>query len=382
MIKKIICIILVLLFIFPFAGCWNYRGLSDMTIVAGIAIDKNPENNNYMLTFEIIDLSGATSSEGSIQSKLVESEGKTYFDAARNAKKRMLNKLYFGNTQVIVVSNEIAKKDGLNTIVDWFLRDSECRETISVVISQQKTAKEILTTSEGNSPIVSYDIEKILDADNDVTSSAIVVQTYNAFDTLKREGISLTLPMFHCVINDEEKTSELNGSAIFKNDKMIGSLSPTESKYFLFVNDMVKGGILPISYKENEPEDISLEISENKTIKKYSYNDGKLKMNVKTNTNVFIAEFNEVNHDLLKKDEITYITNRAQDKLKKDIIDVIKKVQSQYDSDIFGFGNTLYKENPKLWSQLKNDWDEIFKTLEVDVECKINIINTAYVKKT
>lgn len=382
MVKKVFLCILILFSIVSLSGCWNYRGLNDMTIVAGIAIDKNPDNNNYILTFEIVDLSGSSSSEGSIQSKLVEAEGKTYFDAARNAKRRMLNKLYFGNTQIVVVSNEIAKTDGLSTIVDWFLRDAEVRETVDIVISEQKTAKEILTTAEGNSPVVSYDIEKILNADNKATSSAIVVEIYNTFNTLKREGLSLTLPMFHCIINDEEKTSELNGSAVFKYDKMIGSLSPTESKYFLFVNDMVEGGILALSYNDNQPEDISLEISDNKTTKSYSYKDGKIKFTIETHTGVFIGEFNQDNHDLLKEDEITYITSRAQDKLKKEISDVIKKVQVQYGSDIFGFGNMIYKDNPKLWSQLKNDWDKTFKTLEVDVECKINIVNTAYVKKT
>ena len=78
-------------------GCWNYIGLNNMTVVAGIAIDKSGEN--YLLSFEIYDLQNTAQGEP-IKSKIVQCKGKTIFEAVRNAKKRTSNKLYFSEAKI------------------------------------------------------------------------------------------------------------------------------------------------------------------------------------------------------------------------------------------------------------------------------------------
>ena len=36
----------------------------------------------------------------------------------------------------------------------------------------------------------------------------------------------------------------------------------------------------------------------------------------------------------------------------------------------------------KLWQQLKDNWDEVFAAMPVDVTCKVHIANTASIKKS
>jgi spore germination protein KC len=47
--------------------------------------------------------------------------------------------------------------------------------------------------------------------------------------------------------------------------------------------------------------------------------------------------------------------------------------------DIFGFCDILHRNDPQTWYQLRQNWDEVFRNLEVDVTCKINIRNTSSV---
>jgi spore germination protein KC len=123
MIKKFACFLIIAIMIFPLGGCWNYRGLNEMAIVIGIAIDKNTQNDNYHLSFEMVDTSSPIKEKGP-SSKIIESEGKTLFDAARNAKKKTTNKLYYGHTQVVVLSEEVARNEDMSNIIDWLDRKS------------------------------------------------------------------------------------------------------------------------------------------------------------------------------------------------------------------------------------------------------------------
>lgn len=380
MIKKAVCLLLSIAVSFSLSGCWSYRGLNEITIVAGVGIDKDPISGSFHLACELIDLA-TSGKEGGVKAKIVESDGKTIFDAVRNAKKRLLNKLYWGNTQIVVIGNELAKQGDVGTVVNWFLNDAECRETIDILVSQEKTAKQILTIDGLDNSVVSYEIKKIIDSDSITTASIRGVQLFKAFNTLREPGISLALPMFHCTVNDEASVVEANGEAVFKGEKMVGGLSADETKDYLFVVDDINGGVLTLSSAPEILPDISLEIATNKTKRSYSYSQGKVKFMIQTNTDVYLDEVAE-NMDLLDEQKISKIEAAAASMLENSISAVIKKMQTQYNSDIFGFGHMIYQKDPKLWEQIESKWDNLFPTAQVQVQCKVNIVNTAALIKS
>ncbi len=347
MLKKIVCFLFVLLFSVPLLGCWNYRGLNQMVVVTGIAIDKDPQNDFYKLTFEIVDMAASDAQQG-LSAKIIESEGKTIFEAVRNAKRKTADKLYFAHAQIVVVSEEIARSEDMSALIDWFLRDGECRETICVIISQEGTAREILNVKGTDKTIVSSEIKEIVAHDKKVTASTAYIELYAIFSTLKAKGKSLALPAFHNVVNDGEPISEANGLAVFKGERLIGYLTPEESKYYLFVVDGIKGGVLTFS-TDGQEDDATLEISRNTTKRSFEYRDGKLKVTIKTETVVYLDEL-MAQGDMLDPERVDAFMKAVEAKLEQKMTEVIRKVQLEFDSDIFGFGNMVYKRNPQLWS--------------------------------
>ena len=163
MTKKIASSLLILLLLIPLSGCWDYRGLDELTIVTGVAIDKKPEEDIYQLTYEIVDLIEPIKEKGPNR-KLIESEGKTIFEAVRNAKRRVSNKLYFGHSELIIICEEIARNEDLNVVLDFLPGTSECRETINVVVSQ-KTARDIIASEGIGHTVISNEILEILEDD-------------------------------------------------------------------------------------------------------------------------------------------------------------------------------------------------------------------------
>lgn len=151
-------LILSILFMTFMNGCWNYREIETLALVAGAAMDKGT-NNNYHLTLEVLNESGSVGGGGGnggqgVTSTLIESDGKTIFDAVRNAVRISDKKLYWGSCKVMIISQELAR-EGIAPLLDFLIRDSEPRLTIDLFVSKEATAKDIIKQKSPVNPITS-----------------------------------------------------------------------------------------------------------------------------------------------------------------------------------------------------------------------------------
>lgn len=372
--QRFVFLLLMLFSPLMLTGCWNYRGINEMDIVTGAAVDWNNEKGLYQLTFEIVDIASATSQDAT-KTKYVESEGITMLDAVRNAKKRLINKLYFGNMQILIISHQLAETQGLYPVMQAFIRDGELRETLCLVIAQENRAKDIILAQGIDSLIVSYEIKKVIHEDNEVTASTVMTPMFKAYGSLKENGKSLVLPAFHCTINNEQLAPEANGAALFEDDRLMGYFTPEETRYYLFITGKIKGGSLSFALEEGLRENVALEIKQNKTKTTYSYDEGGLtiSLDIKTEANLTEAE---PGMDLSKSSDQKKLEQRAAAVLKRRILQTLNITQSRYGIDLFDFGNMLYKDNPDLWRQLEGDWDSIFAAAEFNVQTEVRILHT------
>ena len=137
------------------SGCWDYRGLNQLTIVAGFALDEAP-GGGYLLSLEIISASSDESDASA--TKLIQSEGETIADAVYNIGTQFYNNVYFGNTDVLILSRSLVEKNGLYNLVDPLLRDNGIRDNLVILISGEQTAYELLTPQENENTVISFDI--------------------------------------------------------------------------------------------------------------------------------------------------------------------------------------------------------------------------------
>lgn len=377
--KKISVIAASITIAIIFGSCWSYQSLNEMSLVAGVAFDVKEGSENYKLTYEILDLTKPIREVG-ISSKLVISEGKTFSDATRNAKNKLRSELYFGHMQTAIISEEIAKNDQLLHVVDWLLRDMEFRETLNIVVSKAPYASDILNTQGLDQPIISFKIGNIVKQNKKVTSSTSDDQLHDIFTKINSGRTVPTLPAARISENDGSKMCEIYGTAVFKDKNLVGYLNPEESKYFLFATDKIEGGALTISSNGKGKDDMTLRIVKNKTKRSYSYENKKLKAKLKIKTIVFLEEASLPLNSLDKK-QMAELEQIAEKKLAQSIETVVKKVQNEFNSDIFGFSDMIYKKDPKLWKKLSGQWDETFTKLSVDIEANIDIASTETVKK-
>lgn len=374
-IRKFLLLGCIVLIITLLSGCWNYREVEDLAIVSGFAVDK--KDDHYLVTTEIISIGSGKDSK--ITTKLLSMEGTSIFDAFRNAIKIAGRRLYSSQAEIIIVSKEIAE-EGIIPVLDFIGRDTEPRSTLHILVSKEKSAKEILEQQPVTSDILSFELNDMLMSEKSL-SNALDIEEWQFANDLAGMGISATLPMIDLNKDNNKPLPEITGTGVFKEDKLVGFLDGEETKTLMFIKNKIKGGLLTNKeYQDGSPTNVALEIFSNKTKLKPKYVDGTITMEITTSTDVAIGE---------NGGKDNYIDEAGREKVKKDfeamlennIKSLVKKVQEQYDSDIFGFGKTIKMNMPGLWKKIEPKWEQVYKNLDVEVHSTINIKNSAYMSR-
>lgn len=376
--KKILALLSIST-LFLLTGCWNYREIDTISIVSGVAVDKN-EDGSYHLTAEIIEITG-TPSESKLTPKRVESDGYTLLDAIRTMIKLTGKRLYWTHAKAIIISKDVAQ-DGILPILDFFIRNDELRISIDTLVSKEKTAKEILSVEGTTEKIICFEIEKMLE-EHTSEISIIKKELYKFGNDYTSDGVSGTIPAIEIVENDQKQAVKLSGIAIFNEDKLIGFIGSKDTYSLLFIEDDVEQGVYPVKVvnDKNEIEYITLEILKTKTKVTPIYIDGKLKVDIKIKTKVSIAELGNYKSDL-DEQALTDLEMTTEKQLEQDIEETINFIQTEYGVDIFGFGTMVKANLPNLWKKIGKDWEVYYKDLDVKVDSKIEIISTGYLNKS
>lgn len=378
---KILCLIIVLIInTILSSGCWNYREIDKMAIIAGVAIDMDANTDTFKLTVEVAAPSASEKSGGN-QSETYKSEGKTVFEAVRNLIPEIGKKAYWSHSKVIIVSKSIAEQ-GLASVLDFLYRDAETRRDVLVLVSNAPTAGEIIEKSHETTGLMCFKIDTAIRSQKNVAKYPMT-ELRNVVDNFRTEESATLLPLID-LNKDKSKDNnipEVLGSAVLKKDKVVGYLNGDETKYALWVRGKLKGGLFIAKDIIEKGNDISLEIYGNKTKKKVELTDGQLKMKISTRTDVEIGEITG-SVDFSNEKTFKEIRSEAEDRLRIKLEEVIKKVQNDYKADIFDFDEIVEIHQTKYWKDIKDKWSEEFASMPVEVETDIRIRGSALVSKT
>ncbi len=373
--KKKIVFFIISISMLILSGCWNYREINDVNIINGAAIDSFEEKDEYVLSVEIVKpLAGQ---DFKLEADVISEKGKSIFDAARNMIAHSGKKGYWPHAKVFIISQDIAKK-GVVDVIDFINRDAEVRSDIWLLISQEKTAKQILESSTKLHSTMSAHLEDKL-KNKDSVSKFQAIELHQFLKDLAAEGISCTVPLAH-ITKEKEAVPTIFGMGVFKEDKLVGDINGIETMNTILIKDELKSGVLIVKNVDNTNTDCTLEIFKTKTKVKPVIKDGNIVMKIDSKLDVGIAEIIG-SEDLISEPGRKKLKAEAEETLKIEMLKTIKRVQKDYASDIFGFGNNIYRNMPNEWKKIKGDWDEIFSHLKVDVNVEVNIKGSALTSK-
>lgn len=361
------------------AGCWDKRELNELAIATAISIDKSDDKFHVAAQVVLpteLSMNGGT---GSSPVTLYEATGESVNEAIRKLTKVSPRFIYLGHLRIVVISEEIAK-EGIGTIVDFLSRGWELRSDYYLIVSKESNAKEILNVQTALEKIPGNELFNILHTSEAHNASTIAVTFFNLKTNMQRVGKEGVLTGVQILGEPSEGSSkgnietivpkariEFEELAVFKEDKLVGWLNEKESRGYNGVINQVKSSIGLISCPEGGNISVQVKKFNSKMkSKKISNNPGiELKVDIVANLGEISCDI-----DLTKQETVKMLEKEFNKLVKGDMQKTIEVVQRKYQSDIFGFGATIYKQSPEEWKKLKENWEEVF--VELPVNIKVN----------
>ena len=383
---KLILLITLLMVITLLTGCFGSRELNDLAMVMAVGIDKGSKKGKVKVTTQIALPANARGQTGSPSAGTGEpiwtatGEGSTIFEAIRNLGRFSSRRIFWAHNLAIVIGEDFVREDGLTDVIDFFTRNQELRMKTWVVVTPGK-AEELVATKTGLEVIPGESIDKLfryneLIAEAPKTDMRLITASYMSESThpviakvqRKKRGISTEKPGEFGSVDQVE----LSGTAVFDKDKMVGWLSPSESRGLLWFIESVSSVVLPLQCPEEEKKPASVELQYNKFKVTPSYKNGKPVFTVDITTYGDLVELGCAS-SLQTSTIMNRLEKDVEKKIKKDIESVIKKAQETYKVDILKLGETFENRYPAEWKEIRSDWKEIFPNVQVKVNVNAEI---------
>lgn len=361
-------ILLFLIFnIFFIAGCSNIEQLDDKMIIHGVGIDR--VENTFELTIQQFSVTGSNEKEEGAQ--VVKTKGNSLMDAFSDLSLQTGKTPMFSQNLVLAIGEETAY-NGINDILDFFVRYYESRPTVKIIIVKGK-AESVLSFKKDDKLIMAKDIMAITESER-INSKVMSSNIFQFVGALKNSTLDPIASIVSVERQNDEEILAANGTAVFKNDKLAGFIDTNSTRGALIINNRLNGGTEVIDVESVGKVSYSLEKSKSKV--KFKLENGKPVYNIiiKINANIYEIE----------RDIKTQLPDNAFNLMEEALISRIKTITNQaiyksifeYNSDIFGFGQIALKSDKEYFRTVENNWDQAMKEAKYNIDVSVKIDDT------
>lgn len=363
-------------------GCWDRKELSEIQLVSGMAIDLG-ENAKYKVTIEglnAIELNSRTAG-GNAPSTVEGIEGDSLSEITHQFNQYLAQGLIYSHMKLLVISEE-AVKLGMLDFIDYLERNRELRDDFKILIAKGR-AEDVLKITypfkKASSLKISPQIDNLLgDWGGDPG-----VRINDFISDLTLEGKSPILAAVK-VKGDPKKGGttdnmtkvvpdaivEIESLGVFKGGKLKGFVELEDTRNYLWITNQLKKTTLTVNCEGNQYG--AVRITQNNTDVDVKWENGRphIKVQVKSEGYLEGTQCYKTVDSVKTYKKYESLTNKTA---AKDIKNTIKKVQKEFGSDIFGFGEILRRQNNRQFMKVKDNWNDYFVEAKVDVDYDITI---------
>ncbi len=378
------------------AGCWDIREPEELVHPQVLAFDVD-EEGNYLVTVQfsvpqaaMLQTQGGRG--GGSQMFFTQSEkGQTMSQALFNLRRFMTRELSLGHVRVILLSERLAR-EGIDPVIDMVTRERELRLLAGIAVVEGDLDK-LMRAQLPLEPVPVTGIARLINTFGrrvaTSTSEPILIKIVEYL----RPGQDLLLPRLRVTAEETESQPpekpgtppmDLLGSAAFRGPRMAGWLDDRETRGWNWVKTRNRRGLLLVEMPGGCMASL-LVVSSHATVEP-KVDSGEVRMKVKLHISVSLNEVSGpagIVPDLNLTDEETVllIRRRLSEVVRNDIEMALARAQ-ELGSDIFGFGNLIYRKYPEFWAQVAGRWEDIFRRLPVEIVVETSFSRPGFLLNT
>lgn len=386
--RKLATILLVLSVLIP-TGCWDMREINELGMVMAVGVDNLSNSQTYTVTVQIANLNPTDSSKSQSGSRaesmwIVSGEGKSIFEAIRQISKVSSKKIMWAHNNIIIIGESCAR-NGIIPVLDFFTHSPETRLKTPVVVAKGD-ASDYISTSAVDEDISGISLSEIFRFSTLTAESLQTDMLRLAADMYSSDSqpILSSIDFKNKILPNSgqpQKIINLSGSAVFDKDKLLGFLSPEETRGVALVlnsfNNTTNNTVITVIDPEHDNKAVSVETKNVKT---------KLVVNISEHLpdiSIQISGIGKIveegaSTNLSIQAMKTHLEELIDNKIADDINLALDKVQKDYQSDVLGFGKLIHAQHKEAWQTDINDkWSTIYPEMPVTIAVDIRITNSS-----
>jgi len=394
--KRCLRCILAMLICLVQGGCWDSVELDELGAIIGTAVDR--EGQEWVVSFQVVNpQSIAAQMGGSSQARapvtIFSTRGKNLQEAIQHISLESSRKPFFAHNRVLVLSEKVARDDNFSELLDYYLRDSEIRETMDLVLTKGN-ARTILEVLNPQEKIPANAIDRIFSETQDelsyvrrvrqidFVSKLLTPPSYAVIPEIKIAGQSGTQKNLDALKQTSQKgVLKIGDIGIFSGAKLAGWLKREDGVGLNWVTDQVKKTVvsIPCAGSEEQGKMSTIIIQRGSTDLTPVLNGEEISMSVRIKAEGYINETG-CTADLSEPETIAQLNKQLDQQIRKDILrtwNVVKRMKA----DVFGFGEAIHRKNPKEWDKLRTEWEDRFPGIKLSLQIEASIRRTGMTNK-
>ena len=333
--RKITALLLCFLLTFSICGCSmgaidTEKGLE--ALVSAIGFDQR--GDTFSVAIETVTVN-SEDAESDKKLTLIKGEGKNLSEALSNAYTKSVRPFMFSHCAVAVIGNGVREK-GFRNICRFLYEKDEINLSLSFISTEN--AEKLLSSETVASIAVGYDLTDMLERQSHYSGIDYKNRFYEIEAARKRATDIFSLPRFET----EDKGYKLAGLTVFKNDIPVMELSSEQAFAYSLVTNAQKNGTVLIS---NQSYTL-------KSLKQKQAFEFDKRLNITLSLNIKLEGDKNVKPQIA--DTIVELFTKSQER----------------ETDIFMFGNEIYRKEPKLWQKLRQNYGAVYKNSKLAVTVK------------
>ncbi|UQZ34954.1 spore gernimation protein GerC [Paenibacillus sp. PK3_47] len=388
MYKRIIPLCLCLLLLTGTqTGCWSSKEIEDLALYAGLALDVGEltpteqlleergstysKQNKITATIQIVPTksTGGPDKQSSSQGKAyinLSGTGDSVFEIFRNFSIRNERPIIGHHLKIIVVSKELLKRQKMDEVMDFVLRDNDIRPSTMVFISQGRAMDTLVSKQPEEIP--TFHIKEMI-RNQYRTSKVMQPVILSELDGLmhsKRSYVLQNLVM-------AKGSMEFAGAAIVKGDTghWVGDLDQEDTQCLSWLANKGSSGAIKAYDWDNHP--MTYEMKSMKSKIKSKVDGDEISFEVAVQTEGRLIETWNTTEYATSSAYAEKVGGIFEDRLKQMMDQLIQKLQNEYKTDVSGFGEALGIQHPAVWKKVKDQWDDIFSRSKITFKYDLKI---------
>ncbi|OAS17104.1 hypothetical protein A8708_02485 [Paenibacillus oryzisoli] len=385
--RHVPCLMILSLCCLLLTGCWDRKELNQLAITSATAIDW--DGKVWTVSYQVVipqsianpNTGGSPGQQAPVM--VFSTSGSSIRGAVQQSSLEMPRSLFFAHNRVIVIG-ENAAKEGISQLLDVYLRNSDSRETVGLLITSGEGRK-ILEQIVPLEKVPGAAIKNMIHNEDMNGSNFKQVSIYQLMMGIASDAPYTIVP--EIVISGEGENNtiatlkktffsnklRLGRSAVFKKDKLAGWFTPHEEYGMSWIRNTIKRTTLYFGCTPGSMDvKAALRVDRSTTkMKPIRTTDGRLIMHVDVNTVGTINE-NACSNDLTQPKDLHAFEQVAGAEITRLMTESFQAAVKK-NLDVFHFADTIHKHDPTYWKQIKPNWDEHFAQLQFESHVKVKI---------